>query len=509
MGKLKSALQKILLQSAPWALLVLASYYSSLHFLSRISAYHTVSLAYVFEGVHDNLLQFRYLSFWILSRIADLGPSNWEFFGLNGFFQIPTGKIRHVFYHTPVALTLPKDLQVSVVLYEWLLLSLITLSLWRIGARLFQRSAFSFVIALSFFWVVQYQKIAQGTSIYYPYDSLIMLVFLWGIYFQYRQNWAWYYPVFALGIMVRESALSLLFLYVVTSWKRVPRKTQWRHIAMHMVIYFALQFCFEQTLSVSRLNFLMRHWVLIFNFFTLLRFDFWLFFLGLGGFSLILVVFNYRYLKDPFFVRLFWFLPVLFVFMLKVGMVDEIRCLNEFPIAICLLLMAIGIERFRIPPDCPVSEGDFAPFWKWVPSVTVVFLLAVSLYQTHHFLGFPVGKTFAIDSASDLQRVPMPLSFCREGIAFTFNKPISRFEGEFEFKRGVRYVVKFAKGGLRSGPVKACEIDELRIDMGADHLMEGGFRCAVQWHGDADQMIIKARDESCASAAFSLKGTAN
>lgn len=194
------------------------------------------------------------------------------------------------------------------------------------------------VLAFSIFLVLPFNILH---TYWYPYDIPSILFFVLGLAALYRKQWLWYYILFILGTINRETTLFLTIVFIVTCLGQL----KWKRLAGHVVIQGFIwllikaliqsiytgnpgQGAFQLTL-LDNLQFLLQPGALL-----------WV--LPSWGLTWILALIGYRHLKDPFVKRALWVIVPFFAVMMLVGKVDELRIYAELtPIVLSAALLSL------------------------------------------------------------------------------------------------------------------------------------------------------------------------
>ena len=72
---------------------------------------------------------------------------------------------------------------------------------------------------------------------HYVYDFPAMLFFTTGIVLLLRSQWKWYYAVFALGCLNKETMVFLLVPFLLITWDRLSRRALAAHAVAHLGIF--------------------------------------------------------------------------------------------------------------------------------------------------------------------------------------------------------------------------------------------------------------------------------
>lgn len=183
--------------------------------------------------------------------------------------------------------------------------------------------------------------------IWFPYD-LWAAVFLVAALLALRlQAWRWYYPLFVVATLNRETSICYTLLLVLTLYDRLPR----RHLVLHVAAQAALWLCIRlllQALFARNAGGLTEPaWPLFLLFLlfpgslreALVRLAY---LAGICAFLPVAAFGSYRRLTDVFVRRSLWLLPPFLAGMAVVGRYYEYRLFGEImaiPLTAVLLLV--------------------------------------------------------------------------------------------------------------------------------------------------------------------------
>lgn len=107
--------------------------------------------------------------------------------------------------------------------------------------------------ALSLFYSLPFNFL-NGS--WYPSDIPSVLFFTLGLVLLYRQNWRWYYPLFIVATVNRETTLFLTLLYVAVSFGKVSSRELMGHVVVQFCIWIAIKaLLYELYLNNPRLGY--------------------------------------------------------------------------------------------------------------------------------------------------------------------------------------------------------------------------------------------------------------
>jgi hypothetical protein len=194
------------------------------------------------------------------------------------------------------------------------------------------------VLAFSIFLVLPSNLLH---TYWYAYDIPAVLFFALGILLLYKRKWPWYYLLFVVATINRETTLFLTFIFIATNIGQLPIKRLAGHTVGQLMIWLVIktllqsmyadnpgQGAFQLTLT-DNLQFLFQP-------------GGWLWLLPNWGMTWILALIGYRKLKDRFVRRSLWVIAPLFAVMMVVGKVDELRIYAELtPVVLTAALLSL------------------------------------------------------------------------------------------------------------------------------------------------------------------------
>jgi len=178
---------------------------------------------------------------------------------------------------------------------------------------------------------------------YYPYDIPSVLFFTLGLLLIHQRNWWWFYPVFAVATLNRETSLFLTVVMVCVLFDTYP----WpklgllagSQLAIWGVIKIALWFLYREN---RWLGYGLYQFQLKANVATILAFPIkGIIALSTWGCLWIAVIIWHRRIHDVFLRRTLWTVPVFIASMFVVGFVIELRIYGEvLPIVLAAFWVA-------------------------------------------------------------------------------------------------------------------------------------------------------------------------
>jgi len=143
------------------------------------------------------------------------------------------------------AVPYPIDYEVILQLLNVLFLVLLLLSLPRLltNINIFVHPAFSFIILIPVSWnFIFLNGLIDGAGLYYPYDIPSLSFFTLGLLLFLEKKWFWFYIVFILALLNRESACFIsiaAFALTVRLPNSSPRK--WIKDNLDLIIHISIQ----------------------------------------------------------------------------------------------------------------------------------------------------------------------------------------------------------------------------------------------------------------------------
>lgn len=206
-------------------------------------------------------------------------------------------------------------------------------------------------------------------AIYFPYDTPSVAFFTLGLALMMKREWRWYYPLFLLATLNRETTCFLTIAYALTALRR----DQVREIVLHVGLQAALWVASKAGL----------HWVYLGNavqqhaggglfydqlarsarILTTVPGLIYIAVIAFGGAGVV-VALLWRRVEDLRLRALFGIVPLFFGGMIVVGELLEVRIYGELiPIvtaAVILIVRSVVSESASQPEVCEAREGVLA-----------------------------------------------------------------------------------------------------------------------------------------------------
>jgi hypothetical protein len=196
------------------------------------------------------------------------------------------------------------------------------------------------VLALSIFLVLPFNLLH---TYWYPSDIPSVLFFTLGLILLYRRKWFWYYLLFVVASFNRETTLFLTFVFFFINLDQLSITRLAGHTAAQLVLWVliksAVQSIYPNNLGQGAIQLTLEDTLQF-----LLQPGGWFWVLPNWGLTWILALIGYRRLEDQFIKRSLWVIGPVFVVMLLVGKVDELRIYTELtPIVLTTALLSLQI----------------------------------------------------------------------------------------------------------------------------------------------------------------------
>ena len=340
-------------------LVLMASYYFVELRFSHTYMIHIARMDDLLQGTANRPWQYRALVPWIVRGLShlDLPVPVFDTVGMRRFIE------HHQLLWTPsvnlFALIEILSTFCLVIVFRYYL------------SFFFRKLKTNIILSFSIFYPLVFTYILPDRlNIWYPYDIPLVLLFTLGLLFLYSRKWFFFYPLFAVATLNRETACFLTLVYLFTAWG----KEKLRSIVFHC----AAQFMIWGTI-VFTLRWLYRDnpgWGTICQFYEnimLLTGKAYAF----GPYPLMLSVMGYiwipvllfRNLIGNSFVRRSLLVTIPFFAAILYGCnIHEVRDYGEL-IPIYLTALLLIIKNLVIGDSVPAAQGDRAALSHGVPAV--------------------------------------------------------------------------------------------------------------------------------------------
>lgn len=286
--------------------LIMAYYFSELRFGVN-SIYENATPMQMVLGTAETPYQYRVLLAWLVKGLLLL-PMMPET-AVDGIFQV-------LEFLSVFALLVAFRVFLSLFFHHLLLASVLTFTL---------------------FYILPFNLLF---NFWYPYDIPSLLFFTLALIALYRHSWGWYFLIFIPASFNRETTLLLTFLFVIVNWDVIPTKKLAIYTAVQLVVWVVIKLGL-QNLYITNPGTAVQ-FTLIDNLRFLAQPGGWLWFLPNWGMLWVLVLIGYRWIADRFVKRALWVVFPLFLIMLLVGNIYELRIYAELiPIILLASLLII------------------------------------------------------------------------------------------------------------------------------------------------------------------------
>jgi hypothetical protein len=209
----------------------------------------------------------------------------------------------------------------------------------RLVSIFIQGDVLTAVVALTVYAVLPFNYF---NGPFFPYDTPSVLFFMVGLILIHQEQWRWFYPMFALATVNRETSIFLVVVTVLVLagryGGRVLAAMAGAQLAIWAVIKIALWLLYYDNRGVA---FSLFDYQLRVNAFTVLEAPIKsLATLATWGCAWIWVLLWLSHIRDDFLRRALWVVPVFVAGMLVVGFLPEIRIYGEM---IPLILVAFWV----------------------------------------------------------------------------------------------------------------------------------------------------------------------
>ena len=191
----------------------------------------------------------------------------------------------------------------------------------------------------------------------YPWDIPSVMFFTLGLVLLYRRHWGWYYVLFPLATINRETTLFLTVVYLITALGRTNIRTIGVHVITQAAIWVGIKHwlyllyganpMIERQRSVLWTGFIdYQHWLLT-NVASLFVPETFTFLLSVAGFTMIPVLLFWRMIGDTFSRRSLLLIVPWTLVCLLVGVIYELRIYGELIPVILMSFLYIVREALR------------------------------------------------------------------------------------------------------------------------------------------------------------------
>lgn len=228
-------------------------------------------------------------------------------------------------------------------------------------------SSLGWVLSLTLFSALLFTHVIPRASpmayvFWYSWDIPSVMFFALGLLLLYRRNWIWYYIVFAVASLNRETTAFLALVYLFTAiGKSSPRTVGWHCLAQVLIWVGIKAFLFmlygdnvhlENQASLTAVGMIdYQHWTQR-NISQIMKPENYVFFLSVAGFTIVPTLLLWRsMLVDDFIRRSLLITAPFLAICIWVGIIDEVRIFGELvPIYVIAFLYIIseGLRRENV-----------------------------------------------------------------------------------------------------------------------------------------------------------------
>jgi hypothetical protein len=183
------------------------------------------------------------------------------------------------------------------------------------------------------------------TGTRYIYDFPALSLFTLGFYLVLRKKWYFYYFIFIIGLLNKETMVLLIVPFIFIYYEKLPKVHYRRHLAVHLCLFFAIYNLLMLSYQGNPGKFLEFHLFanirILASIYTPQQLVIW-------GIIIILVL--YQFNRKPFvlkktFITVFPFICLTFIF----AYINELRDFYEiYPTIALLLLHTIFFSLFQL-----------------------------------------------------------------------------------------------------------------------------------------------------------------
>lgn len=192
------------------------------------------------------------------------------------------------------------------------------------------------LLSFSVFYALPWNYLlARDIPILLPYDLASVALMTLALAFLHRRNWTWFYVVFALGALNRETMLFTALVFALVEFGKRSRTSLAVHLSAQIAIWFAIKTTMGAIYSGNpgtafeyfHVGTETPHWRTNLN--VLVNGPHLLLFLSNFGFAWVIVVAGWRHLQDQFLRSTLWIIPPYVFMVLLAGNANEIRVFGE------------------------------------------------------------------------------------------------------------------------------------------------------------------------------------
>jgi hypothetical protein len=224
---------------------------------------------------------------------------------------------------------------------EWLFSVLSVLAFARLLGRFFDDALLCAVLSLLLLPTMLFNFVLPRVSnLWFPWDVPSVFFFALGILLLHERRWFWFYPLFAIATLNRETSCFLTILYFFANSDEWRSRRFWEHLAAQVALWLAiklgLHFHFQDQGGQIIYQYVGR------NLAQLRTPQIWPHLLSSLGFTWIIAAFGFPWIRDDFVRRGLLCLVPFGIGMFVVGRIVEIRIYGELAPLTLLATILIG-----------------------------------------------------------------------------------------------------------------------------------------------------------------------
>lgn len=219
------------------------------------------------------------------------------------------------------------------------------------------------LLSFSVFYALPWNYLlAREIPILLPYDLASIVFMTLALAFVHRRKWLWFYAVFALGAINRETIVFVTIAFALVEVGLQPRRSLAMHLAAQAGIWLVVKASLGMLYAGNpgaafefyHVGTTDPHWRT--NLQMLVSAPHLLLILSSFGFAWVIVLAGWRQLQDPFLRKALWIVPPYLLLVLIAGNVNEIRVYGELlpvimaPAAMIIMTMAARLTQPVRPP---------------------------------------------------------------------------------------------------------------------------------------------------------------
>lgn len=219
----------------------------------------------------------------------------------------------------------------------------------------FQGAAANVLPFLVFYSLPWNYLLPRDLPLILPYDLAAVALFTLGLALLQRRRWTWYYLVFAVATLNRETILFLTLIFAIVEYQRLPRGAYALHLAAQLGLWLGIKLVMGSVYAANpgssfefyHVGTQIPHWQS--NLKVLTSPPHLIPVLSSFGFAWLVVAAGWKRLRDSFTRKSLWAIPPFLLMVFVVGNLNEIRVYGELtPI---VLTAAILILADLLPGD--------------------------------------------------------------------------------------------------------------------------------------------------------------